>query len=132
MKALFPYSETTQDITVRVAVTFLPDRSEPAKRRWFWTYHIRIENDGHMPVQLISREWVIGDADGEEHLVQGEGVVGEQPVIEPGEAFDYVSGCPLPTSSGWMEGSYMMVGGDGSSFEVVIPRFALTARVVES
>ena len=132
MKGLFPHNETTRDLTVRVSVSFLRERSEPAKRRWFWTYHIRLENDGDLPVQLISREWLIGDAEGGRQIVQGDGVVGEQPIIEPGGSYDYVSGCPLSTSSGWMEGRYFMVSADGSSFEAVIPRFALTATVVES
>lgn len=132
MKALFPYSAATRDITVRVSVSFLPDQSEPAKGRWFWAYHVRIENEGKRAVQLISREWTISDSRGGHHEVQGEGVVGEQPVIEPGGAFDYVSGCPLGTPSGSMEGRYHMIGADGKSFSVTIPRFPLTAPTVLS
>ncbi len=130
MKALFPYSATTRDIIVRVSVSFLSEQSEPAKGRWFWAYHIRIENQGDSAVQLISREWSISDALGGHHEVQGEGVVGEQPVIEPGGAFDYVSGCPLTASSGEMEGAYHMISADGTSFAVAIPRFKLTAPTV--
>lgn len=129
MKALFPHSLTTRDVTVRVSVSFRADQSEPAKGRYFWVYHIRIENDGALPIQLISREWQIGDARGGRHQVQGEGVVGEQPVIEPGGSFDYVSGCPLDTSTGWMEGLYHMVAANGASFAVAIPRFPLIAPV---
>ena len=132
MKSLFPYSETTGTVTVRVSVSFLPEQSEPGKGRWFWAYHIRIENEGRMAVQLISREWTISDGRGGRQEVQGEGVVGEQPVIEPGQSFDYVSGCPLNTPTGWMEGRYHMIGADGGTFEADIPRFALVAPAVTS
>jgi ApaG protein len=130
VKALFPHSATTRDVTVRVSVSFLPEQSEPAKQRWFWAYHVRIENEGSRAVQLISREWTISDGLGGRHEVQGEGVVGEQPVIEPGGAFDYVSGCPLNTPTGSMEGRYHMVGSDGATFAVAIPRFPLTGPAV--
>ena len=132
MKSFFPHSATTGGITVRVAVSFLPEQSEPARGRWFWAYHVRIENEGENAVQLVSREWTIADGRGTEHVVQGEGVVGEQPVIEPGGAFDYVSGCPLGTPSGWMEGTYDMIAADGRLFAVDIPRFPLTAPAVAS
>lgn len=130
MKAFFPHAATTRDITVRVSVTYLPEQSEPGKSRWFWAYHVRIENGGRKAVQLVSREWTISDGRGTRHDVQGEGVVGEQPVLEPGGAFDYVSGCPLNTPTGHMEGRYQMVGADGSVFPVVIPRFPLVAPAV--
>ena len=132
MKSLFPYASTTGTVTVRVSVSYLPEQSEPGKGRWFWAYHIRIENEGRMAVQLISREWTISDGRGGRHEVQGEGVVGEQPVIESGQSFDYVSGCPLNTPTGWMEGRYHMIGADGGAFAVDIPRFALTAPAVIS
>jgi ApaG protein len=132
VKSLFPHSATTDAVTVRVAVSFLPEQSEPARGRWFWAYHIRIENEGPVTVQLLSREWTIGDSGGGRHLVTGEGVVGEQPVIEPGESFDYVSGCPLTTPSGWMEGRYQMVTADGRVFAAAVPRFPLTAPAVAS
>lgn len=132
MKALFPHSATTRNVTVRVSVSFLPEQSEPAKGRWFWAYHVRIENDGDRAVQLISREWSIVDGRGGQHEVQGEGVVGEQPVLEPGATFDYVSGCPLNTPTGHMEGRYHMIGEDGSTFAVDIPRFPLVAPAVTS
>ena len=127
MKEFFPHSATTAGITVRVAVSYLPEQSEPGKGRWFWAYHIRIENGGARTVQLVSREWIISDGRGESHSVQGDGVVGEQPVIEPGGSFDYVSGCPLTTPTGSMEGQYQMVAADGSRFPIVIPRFPLVA-----
>ncbi len=132
MKSLFPHSTTTKDVTVRVSVSFLPEQSEPAKGRWFWAYHIRIENEGEARVKLVSREWTIKDGRGAQHEVRGEGVVGEQPVIEPGQSFDYVSGCPLSTPTGWMEGRYRMVAADGSPFSVEIPRFPLVAPAVAS
>ena len=128
MKALFPHAETTMGVTVRVSVSYLPEQSEPARGQWFWAYHIRIENGGTQPVQLISRHWRITDGRGARHEVRGAGVVGEQPVIAPGDAYDYVSGCPLQTPSGAMEGSYQMIGGDdGQPFEVRIPRFTLVS-----
>ncbi len=132
MKELFPHAAATGDITVRVAVSFLPEQSEPAQGRWFWAYHIRIENGGAEAAQLISREWIISDGRGVAHEVRGEGVVGEQPVIEPGKSFDYVSGCPLGTPTGAMEGRYFMIGEDGDAFTVEIPRFPLIAPAVAS
>ncbi|GGB36682.1 protein ApaG [Sphingomonas metalli] len=130
MRALFAHAQTTRGVTVRVAVSYLAEQSEPARGRWFWAYHIRLENEGAGAVQLISRHWIITDGRGARHSVEGEGVVGEQPLIEPGASFDYVSGCPLATSSGAMQGSYRMVAEDGSSFDVVIPRFTLSAPAV--
>ena len=132
MKSFFPYSETTDGITVMVSVSFLPEQSEPGRGRWFWAYHVRIENGADEPVQLISREWQISDGRGGRHEVQGEGVVGEQPVIEPGAAFDYVSGCPLATPTGFMEGRYHLIAADGRGFAVAIPRFPLVAPAVTS
>jgi ApaG protein len=132
VKALFPHAATTGTVTVRVSVSFLPEQSEPIKGRWFWAYHIRIENEGRQAVQLLSREWTIVDGRGGRHEVAGDGVVGEQPVIEPGASFDYVSGCPLNTPSGYMEGLYHLVGADGRAFAVDIPRFPLTAPTVTS
>ena len=130
MKALFPHAAQTRDVTVRVSVSFLPEQSEPRKGRWFWAYHIRIENGGRQPVQLISRHWRITDGRGVRHDVRGEGVVGEQPAIAPGDSYDYVSGCPLHTPTGAMEGTFHMVVGDGSSFDAAIPRFPLVGPAV--
>jgi len=127
VKALFPHAATTGEVTVRVSVSYLPEQSEPARGRWFWAYHIRIENDGTSAVQLLTRHWVITDGRGARHSVEGEGVVGEQPMIEPGASYDYVSGCPLATPTGSMQGTYRMVGEDGASFDVAIPRFTLLA-----
>lgn len=130
MNALFPHSATTRDVTVRVSVSFLPEQSDLPRGRWFWAYHIRLENHGDQAVQLLYRHWEITDGRGVKHEVRGEGVVGEQPVIEPGASYDYVSGCPLETPTGAMEGSYRMVGEDGISFDAAIPRFPLIAPVV--
>ncbi|MEG3160249.1 Co2+/Mg2+ efflux protein ApaG [Sphingomonas sp. LB2R24] len=130
MKALFPNAATTDGVTVRVSVSYLPEQSEPERGRWFWAYHIRLENEGTETVQLLTRHWVITDGRGARHSVEGEGVVGEQPVIEPGASFDYVSGCPLATPSGAMQGNYRMVREDGALFDVEIPRFSLFAPAV--
>ena len=127
MKALFPYEAVTGGVTVRVAVSYLPEQSQPSHGRWFWSYHIRIENDGETPVQLLTRQWIILDGRGGRHEVEGEGVVGDQPVIDPSESYDYVSGCPLQTPTGSMEGSYGMIDADGETFDVAIPRFPLLA-----
>ena len=124
---LFPNGATTRGITVRVAVSYLAEQSDPSISRWFWSYHIRIENGGDLSVQLLSRSWRITDGHGVVHEVHGEGVVGEMPLIAPDSSFDYVSGCPLDTPSGSMTGSYRMVDEDGSAFEAAIPEFALVA-----
>jgi len=132
LKALFPHAATTRGVTVRVAVSYLPEQSHPAAARWFWAYHIRIENEGEQAVQLIARHWVIRDGNGSVHHVDGEGVVGDQPMIEPGGSYDYVSGCPLNTRSGSMEGHYDMVAEDGSGFAAIIPHFELVGPAVTS
>jgi ApaG protein len=130
VKALFPNVAETRGVIVRVSVSYLPEQSEPARGRWFWTYHVRLENEGAQAVQLLTRHWIITDGRGARHSVEGEGVVGEQPLLAPGESFDYVSGCPLPTPTGSMQGSYHMVGADGEGFEVDIPKFGLIAPAV--
>ena len=130
MKQLFPHAATTDGVTVRVAVSYLPEQSEPQRGRWFWAYHIRSENESARTVQLLTRHWIITDGRGARHTVEGEGVVGEQPLIAAGASYDYVSGCPLATPTGAMQGSYRMIGQDGSLFDVAIPRFALTAPAV--
>jgi ApaG protein len=127
LSVLFPNVAVTRDIRVRVAVSYLAEQSNPQLNRWFWSYHIRIENGSDLSVQLLSRSWRIVDGRGATHEVHGEGVVGETPLIAPGGSFDYVSGCPLDTPSGSMSGSYRMVDEDGSLFDIDIPRFALVA-----
>ena len=130
MKALFPNSAETRGVIVRVSVSYLPEQSEPGRGRWFWAYHVRLENEGPMAVQLLTRHRIITDGRGARNTVEGEGVVGEQPLILPGASFDYVSGCPLATPTGSMQGSYHMLGEDGSTFDVDIPKFALIAPAV--
>jgi len=129
MAMLFPHEATTRDIIVRVAASYLAEQSDPSADRWFWSYHVRIENDSERAVQLLSRAWRIVDGRGTLHEVQGEGVVGEMPLIAPGGSFDYVSGCPLDTPSGSMSGSYRMVDENGNAFDVAIPRFQLLSSV---
>lgn len=127
MKELFQHAAMTQGITVRVAVNFMPDQSRIEAGKWFWVYHIRIENDSEQTVQLLTRHWRITDGRGMVNLVNGEGVVGEMPVLAPGESHDYVSGCPLTTPYGSMEGFYTFRRADGSELEVAIPFFPLAA-----
>jgi ApaG protein len=129
LATLFPHEATTGDIVVRVAVSFLAEQSAPAAGRWFWSYHIRIENQGKGSVQLMTRAWTITDGRGAVHEVRGEGVVGEMPLIAPGASYDYVSGCPLPTPTGSMSGSYRMVDENGHEFDIAIPTFPLVGPV---
>lgn len=119
------YSAVTRDIRVTALPDFLPDRSDPEQGRYFWAYVIEIANLGDFRVQLLARRWLIVDANGRIEEVQGPGVVGEQPVLEPGETFRYASGCPLPTPSGLMKGTYRMVSDTGETFDVEIPAFSL-------
>jgi ApaG protein len=127
MKELFQHSATTDGVTVRVAVNFLPEQSRIEAGKWFWVYHIRIENAGDLTLQLVTRHWRITDGNGEVNVVEGEGVVGEQPVLEPGQSHDYVSGCPLSTPQGSMEGYYTFRRDDGAMVRAAIPWFRLAA-----
>ena len=119
------YMAVTHQVKVTVEPTFEPDRSDPADGRYFWRYDIEIANLGDKPVTLLERHWRITDGDGRQQEVQGPGVVGEQPTIQPGEAFRYASGCPLTTPSGLMVGEYRMLANNGESFSVAIPAFSL-------
>jgi ApaG protein len=123
---------TTRDITVRVSVSFLADQSDPQRSRWFWAYHIRIENDGPETVQLLTRNWFITDGNGLVSEVEGDGVVGEQPVLIPGASFDYVSGCPLATPTGNMVGTFGMITEADEMFDIAIPQFPLVAPTVST
>jgi ApaG protein len=127
MKELFQHAAMTDGVTVRVAVNFLPEQSRIEAGKWFWVYHIRLENDGPQAVQLLTRHWRITDGRGMVNHVEGEGVVGEQPVLLPGQSHDYVSGCPLTTPHGSMEGHYTFRREDGVLFEAAIPYFPLAA-----
>ena len=119
------YSETTRDITVTVRPVFLENRSAPREHQYFWAYFVRIENKSKEPVRLMRRYWRITDSLGRVHEVRGDGVVGKQPTIVPGEAFEYDSGTPLTTPSGIMMGSYQMVTDGGLAFDIVVPAFSL-------
>ncbi|MBP6362018.1 MAG: Co2+/Mg2+ efflux protein ApaG [Novosphingobium sp.] len=127
MKELFQHAAITEGITVRVAVNFLPEQSRIEVGKWFWVYHIRIENGSDEAVQLLTRHWRITDGRGMVNFVEGEGVVGEQPLLQPGQSHDYVSGCPLTTPMGSMEGHYTFVRRSGDAFNVAIPFFPLAA-----
>jgi len=115
----------TRDIRIRVAPRYIPERSDPRRNHWFFAYTVDITNLGGTTVTLMAREWVITDAMGQEQVVRGPGVVGEQPTLEPGQTFRYTSACPLPTSLGTMHGHYDMVTADGDTFEATIARFTL-------
>ncbi|MCG2841682.1 Co2+/Mg2+ efflux protein ApaG [Sandaracinobacter sp. RS1-74] len=125
MPGLFSAVATTEGIIVRVQPRYAGDQSDPENGHWVWHYHIRIENGSGVTVRLIDRAWVIVDGNGARRDVMGEGVVGEQPEIHPGESYDYVSGCPLSTPMGHMRGRYGMEDKGGRRFEVEIPGFDL-------
>jgi ApaG protein len=116
---------TTRGIRVQVRSTYLSDRSSPREGQYLFQYHVRISNVGQETAQLVSREWVITNAEGEVERVKGPGVVGEQPVLAPGSAFEYSSFCPLKTNVGSMHGSYQMVTDEGEQFEAIIAPFTL-------
>jgi ApaG protein len=118
---------STPEIDVRVQPRYLPEQSSPLDETYGFAYTITIANSGDAPAQLISRHWIIVDADGHREEVRGLGVVGHQPMLQPGEAFEYTSGCRLRTPTGSMEGSYRFVREDGEPFEVPIARFTLDA-----
>ncbi len=120
--------DETADYTleIQIATRFLDDESVPDDDRYVFAYTIRIRNLGQRPAQLVARHWIITDANGKVEEVRGEGVVGEQPRLEPGEAFTYTSGAVLETAVGTMQGSYDMLGDDGAHFEAPIPPFTLS------
>lgn len=117
----------TRGIRVRVQPQFDPSRSNPSAGQWFFLYTVTIENLGQEAVQLLTRHWIITDGNGQVEEIRGPGVVGEQPVLAPGEAFQYTSGCPLPTEVGKMEGSYQMITDSGEAFDATIAPFTLAA-----
>jgi len=119
------YTETTRSIQVTVQPIYLEEQSAPDEQRFVWAYHVRIENQGPETVQLRTRHWRITDGFGRIQEVRGAGVVGEQPVLEPGGSFEYTSGTPLPTPSGFMVGTYQMETRSGERFDVAIPAFSL-------
>lgn len=120
------YATTTRDVRVSVRSFYLADQSNPDDSHYVWAYRVKIENQGLLPVQLLRRTWHITDARGRTQHVHGAGVVGEQPVLEPGEAFEYTSGTPLDTPSGFMVGVYhMVIPSSGENFDVAVPAFSL-------
>ena len=119
------YTQTTRALTVTVKPVYLEDQSSPADNHFVWAYRVRIENGGEETVQLLRRYWKITDAIGQVQEVKGSGVVGEQPILHPGDAYEYTSGTPLSTPSGIMVGTYQMETVDGERFDVAVPAFSL-------
>ena len=119
------YKAITNSIKVAVEPLYLEDESDPSRHHYFWAYRVEIENQSADTVQLRDRFWKISDQNGKVEEVAGPGVVGEQPILQPGEIFEYTSGCPLATPSGIMMGSYTMVTQEGKTFDVEIPAFSL-------
>jgi ApaG protein len=120
------YTATTKSMRVSVRSFYLADQSRPEDSHYVWAYRVRIENLGQEPVQLISRTWHIVDSHGRTQTVRGEGVIGQQPLLEPGETFEYTSGTPLDTPSGFMSGEYHMISpASGETFDITVPAFSL-------
>jgi ApaG protein len=115
----------SRNVRIRVECEYLPERSAPPQSQWFFAYRIRIANEGVETIQLLTRHWVITDATGKVQEVSGDGVVGEQPIIEPGQVYEYSSGCPLTTPFGSMRGEYQMITRRGEPFDAMIPAFVL-------
>ena len=118
-------TSTTRDISVTVETSYLEKQSDPDEQYFVWAYRITIANHSNQTVQLLSRHWKISDGQGRVQEVRGEGVIGEQPILEPGANYTYSSGTPLQTPSGFMHGSYQMQSDDGERFDVDIPAFSL-------
>jgi ApaG protein len=118
--------EKKYDITVSVKSAYLPENSDPARSQFVFAYTVTITNSGEVAAQLISRHWIITDAESQVQEVKGLGVVGQQPLLQPGESFEYTSGTSLPTAVGTMHGTYQMVAGDGKTFDAAIPPFTLS------
>jgi ApaG protein len=118
--------EKKYDITVSVKSAYLPENSDPARSQFVFAYTVTITNSGEVAAQLVSRHWIITDAESQVQEVKGLGVVGQQPLLQPGESFEYTSGTSLPTAVGTMHGTYQMVAGDGKTFDAAIPPFTLS------
>lgn len=123
---MFSSEALTRGVRVVVRAAYAPDRSEPAKSQWFFLYTITISNEGPETVQLLTRHWIITDGAGHVEEVRGPGVVGKQPILKPGESFEYTSGCPLSTAFGLMEGTYQMITESGERFDAKIAPFTLS------
>jgi len=120
-----PYLAVTRGIAVSVEPTYLEANSSPGSSQYVWAYRVTIENQGRETVQLLSRHWMITNARGELNEVKGPGVVGQQPILKPGESYEYTSGAPLNTPWGMMGGSYLMESESGERFDIEIPTFSL-------
>src|SRR5919201_2438934 len=116
----------TNNVRVEVESQYAPEHSQPFQNHWFFYYTVRITNEGEETVQLLSRHWIVTDASGHVEEVRGPGVVGEQPVLGPGQSFEYTSGCPLTTPFGSMHGTYQMVNARGDRFDAAIASFTLS------
>ncbi|MBX3549289.1 MAG: Co2+/Mg2+ efflux protein ApaG [Xanthobacteraceae bacterium] len=125
------YRATTRQVQITVTPEYSSERSEPDEDEYFWAYTIEILNLGEEAVQLISRHWIITDANGRTEEVKGAGVVGKQPLLRQGERFEYTSGVPLKTPSGLMRGTYQMVTEDGEDFDAEVPAFSLDAPSIK-
>ena len=123
---MFTSDAVTQGIRVKVVSRYDPSRSNPHQNQWFFLYTITLTNEGSIPTQLISRHWIITNANGKVEEVKGPGVVGEQPILAPGQSFEYTSGCPLPTSFGTMHCTYQMITAKGEQFDATIAPFTLS------
>lgn len=123
---MFTSEATTRGVRVKVESEYAPDRSEPSKNQWFFLYSVTIVNEGTETVQLLTRHWIIKDGAGHIEEVRGPGVVGKQPILKPGESFEYTSGCPLTTPFGVMEGTYQMITQEGERFDARIAPFTLS------
>jgi len=117
---------STRGIRVKVRSRYVPERSSPEQDAWFFAYTVLVTNEGDASVQLMSRHWIITNANGQTEEVRGPGVIGAQPVLEPGESFEYTSACPLPTAFGTMHGTYQMVTKEGERFDAEIAPFSLS------
>ena len=126
------YRETTRAITVTVEPRYLAQQSDPERAHYVWAYHVHIANGGNQTVQLMSRRWRITDGGGRTHEVIGDGVVGKQPVLNPGQSFDYTSGTPLTTPTGFMGGTYQMETPEGERFDIAVPTFSLDSPHVSA
>ena len=126
------YSKTTNKINITVKPYYLEDQSEPEDQHYVWAYRVTIDNQGNEKVQLVNRHWKIVDANGSLQEVRGKGVVGEQPILNPGEKFEYTSGTPLSTPSGFMGGHYEMETKTGKRFEAIIPQFSLDSPFIKT
>ncbi|MGF1469326.1 MAG: Co2+/Mg2+ efflux protein ApaG [Sandaracinaceae bacterium] len=129
MRATNPSVAVTDGIRITVTSRYLPEQSAPTARRYVWAYTVRMENEGSAAAKLETRHWVITDGTGQVEEVRGPGVVGEHPHLQPGQSFQYTSGCVLTTSSGQMHGSYRMVRDEGTPFDVAIAPFSLRLPV---